>query len=172
MEVHGSDFKARKQNVSFDPDQLSVSIRWCTQHSIACLLSELIFSMLTCFKCTCLCCKRVSFKCVYRVCKALGCCLKVRFVDPLCQARVGPGASLSTGHRLHHARSRSARTGKWAPYALALLPLSTVHRHPADMMQNCLSKPRLLFLLLILSLCLHSPLSCFVSLLNSRLSPL
>lgn len=117
-----------------------------------------------------MCCKRVSFKCVYRICKTLGCCLKAHFVDPLCQARVQPGASLSTGHRLHHARSCSARTGKWTPYALALLPLSTVHRHPADRMQNhlrFLSKP--CFLFLILCLVLHSPLSCCVSFLNPLL---
>lgn len=172
MKVHGSDFKARKQKVCFDPDQ-SLSIFFFTQHFIACLFSELIFSMLTCFKCTCLCCKRVSFKCVYRDCKALGCCLKAHFVDPLCQARVLPAASLSTGHWLHHARSCSARTGKWAPYALALLPLSTDQRHPADRMQNrlCfLSKSCFLFLFLILSLCLHSPLTCLASFSNPLFS--
>ncbi|KAM8762203.1 myotubularin-related protein 13 isoform 4-T4 [Acanthopagrus schlegelii] len=90
--------------------------------------------------------------------------------DITTQARVQPGASLSTGHRLHHARSCSARTGKWTPYALALLPLSTVHRHPADRMQNdlrFLSKP--FFLFLILCLVLHSPLSCCVSFLNPLL---
>lgn len=120
-------------------------------------------------KCTCSCCKRVSYKCVYSFCKTLCCCLKAHFLDPLYQARVWPRASPSTGHRLHHARSCSACTGKWAPYALALLPLSTVHRHPADRMQNrlCfLSKPCLLFL----SLCIHSSLSCPASFLNPRLT--
>lgn len=176
--LHGFDFEACKQKIRLYPDHLSVSICCWIQRSIACLFSELIFSMLTrffnvfffSFTCTCLCCKRVSFKCVYRICKTLGCCLKAHFVDPLCQARVQPGASLSTGHRLHHARSCSARTGKWTPYALALLPLSTVHRHPADRMQNhlrFLSKP--CFLFLILCLVLHSPLSCCVSFLNPLL---
>lgn len=98
--LHGFVFKACKQKIRLDPDQLSVSICCWIQRSIACLLSELIFSMLTrflnfFFTCTCLCCKRVSFKCVYRICKTLGCCLKAHFVDPLCQARVQPGASLS-----------------------------------------------------------------------------
>lgn len=121
----------------------------------------------------------MSFECVYRVYKALGCCLKVLFVDHLCQARVRPGASLSTGHRLHHAKSCSARTGKWAPYALALLPPSTDHRHPADRMQNRLCFPsKSCFLFLLLILCLtplprsHSrcPLSCLASSLNPLLS--
>lgn len=42
-------------------------------------------------------------------------------MDPLRGARVRPRASFSTGHRLQLARSRSTHTGKWAPYALALL---------------------------------------------------
>lgn len=46
-------------------------------------------------------------------------------MDPLRGARVRPRASFSTGHRLQLARSRSTRTGKWAPYALALLPWTT-----------------------------------------------
>lgn len=105
--------------------------------------------------------------------KTLCCCLKAHFfLDLLCQARVWPRASLSTGHWLHHARSCSTHAGKWAPYALALLPLSTVHRHPADGAQNhlCfLSTPCLLFLLLSVSAS-FSPLSCLAPFLNPRLS--
>lgn len=47
--LHGFDFKACKQKIRLDPDQLSVSIYCWIQRSIACLLSELIFSMLTRF---------------------------------------------------------------------------------------------------------------------------
>lgn len=102
---------------------------------------------------------------VYGVCRALGCCCFKSTLcgQPLCQARVRPGASLSTGHRLHRARSWSACTGKWAPYALAL---STHHRHPADRMQN-----RLCFLFKTLfSVSPSNPL--VPSLLNPLLSPL
>lgn len=47
--------------------------------------------------CTCLCCKRLSFKCVYGLFKALGCCVKTEFVDPSCRARVQTWASFSAG---------------------------------------------------------------------------
>lgn len=55
-----------------------------------------------------------------------------------CLAR---SALLSTGHRLHRGRSRSVRAGKWCPYALALLPPSTLRRHPADRKHNHLCSP-------------------------------
>lgn len=96
-----------------------------------------------------------------RVCKAQGWCVKAHFVDPLCRARVQPWASFSTGHWLQHARSWSACTGKWAPYALDLLPQPTDHRHPANRMHNCLrflSKSCFQFLPLFLS-----PLASFLS---------
>lgn len=143
-----------------------------TQRFITCLPFELIFSILVTL-CTCFCCKRVSHKRVYSVCKDPVLLFKsTLFLDLLCQARVWPRASLSTGHWLHHARSCSTHAGKWAPYALALLPLSTVHRHPADGAQNhlCfLSTPCLLFLLLSVSAS-FSPLSCLAPFLNPRLS--
>lgn len=50
-----------------------------------------------------------------------------------CLARSAP---LSTGHRLHRGRSHSVRARKWCPYALALLPPSTLRRHPAVRKHN------------------------------------
>lgn len=50
-------------------------------------------------------------------------------------------APLSTGHRLHRGRSRSVRVGKWCPYALALLPPSTLCRRPACRRHNHLYFP-------------------------------
>lgn len=91
--------------------------------------------------------------------KGLCCCLKARSLDPRCEARVWPGAPLSMGHRLHHARSCSSHVGKWTPCAPALLPPSVVHRHTADRTSHhldflCKSRP-----LLFLSFGLRSPLS-------------
>lgn len=51
---------------------------------------------------------------------------------PSCQARVWPRSSyFSTGYRLYHGWSRSARPVKWRPYVLALRPL-----RPADTQQT------------------------------------
>lgn len=77
--------------------------------------------------------------------KGLCCCLKARSLDPRCEARVWPGATRSTGHRLRHARSRSSHVGKWAPYAPALLLPQTPGRQDTPPSWLPSSFPSLIF---------------------------
>lgn len=80
-------------------------------------------------KCTCLCCKRVSLKCVYGVCSALGCCFKCIIWIPYTRHVFGP-------ERLSPWATGSISPGpwgKWTPYAQALLSVSIELDSPAEL---------------------------------------
>lgn len=92
--------------------------------------------------------------------------LTAHLVDPLCQARVEPGASLSTGHRLDHSPAHAAQANELHMAAgLHLQPLDT--QQTGCSIASSFSLSPVFCFSLALRLCLQSPLLYFTPLLLS-----